>query len=500
MNIESDPVWYGPESQGGGHSKLQSVIDAMTDEIAILDSSGRIAIVNSAWKTFCLKNGGDQLFYIGENYLRICRDAASDPGMGVNAIELEKGLREIIKGTKQEFSMEYPCHSLSRQKWFSLQATHLNHGSPGALVSHSNVTQRRRFQAALLRNEAVQTFLMNATTDSIVTTDRRGVIENVNHATELLFLYKENELLGMNVSKLVRPQVGRNRVRSISQLLSSDPCNTIRCDLIGQRKDGTVIPVKLCVSSNISLDLRTFVFRDMSDFREVQIQALDVVATEKKTVGQELHDGIQQELTGLDLHLQLAQEILDAARQNEGSCRLKAEDFQTLRAIASKLQQGLRDTNRHVGKLARGIMPVQIEANGLCSALAELATNADPMGKCRLRFEGDSALVLPSNKMATNLYRIAQQAIHNSMMHSQADQIIIRLGKHDDEVVLEVTDNGIGFDHLDSFRVGTADRGIGLRIMDYRANSIGGELSIETSKSGGTTIRCTVSGECILKA
>ena len=97
----------------------------------------------------------------------------------------------------------------------------------------------------------------------------------------------------------------------------------------------------------------------------------------------------------------------------------------------------------------------------------------------------------PNNTTATHLYRIAQEAVNNALKHSQAKEIRISLRQNDDQIVLEVSDNGVGIEAAGSrVDITRKDRGMGLRTMQYRAGMIAGTLQIQRRETGGTLVRC----------
>ena len=86
---------------------------------------------------------------------------------------------------------------------------------------------------------------------------------------------------------------------------------------------------------------------------------------------------------------------------------------------------------------------------------------------------------------ASHLYRIAREAVINANKHSQAREIVVALTRSRKEIVLTVTDNGVGFQNSTN-----SVRGLGFHIMNYRARAIGGRLKIECPKEGGTRVEC----------
>jgi signal transduction histidine kinase len=171
---------------------------------------------------------------------------------------------------------------------------------------------------------------------------------------------------------------------------------------------------------------------------------------------------------------------------------LERAELSRLMLSASKLVQGLKEANQHVQSLSHGIMPVQIDAEGLQSALAELANATTVEDKVACHFVRSGALTIESNTVATHLYRIAQEAVNNAQRHGAARDIRVSLSADQHQIQLEVSDDGIGVDASSMKSNGKLNHGAGLQIMEYRASVIGGVLSILAGNNNGTTVRCTI--------
>jgi two-component system sensor kinase FixL len=167
--------------------------------------------------------------------------------------------------------------------------------------------------------------------------------------------------------------------------------------------------------------------------------------------------------------------------------------FNRIREIIQKLNQKLSEANRNVHQLSHGIMPVQIDAEALRSALEELAASTHTPPKVHCRFDCPQPVMAAINTTATHLYRIAQEAVNNALKHSQASEICISLRQDHNQILLEVRDNGVGIPATKSdVEVSRRTRGMGLQTMRYRAGMIGGTLQIEQSETGGTRVRCAI--------
>jgi two-component system CheB/CheR fusion protein len=118
--------------------RLQSILDCLPEHIAVLDAQGIITMVNAAWRRFAMVNGDPNLLHSGPgcNYLSACEPAASTLGEDRAA----RGLRAVLDGTLPSFSLEYPCHSPSEERWFVMNVAPIPGPNFGAVVSHINVT------------------------------------------------------------------------------------------------------------------------------------------------------------------------------------------------------------------------------------------------------------------------------------------------------------------------------------------------------------------------
>lgn len=503
-------------------ARTTGILASISAHIAVIDQAGTIVAVNPAWEDFARQNGGViPRCGVGANYLEVCQQAKGLTGE--QAQRVINGLRAVLDRAAAVFSMEYPCHSPTTKRWFLLQATPLRSAQGGAVVSHTDITDRVKAEHRLRASEERTRAILNTAADAIVTIDRHGIIESVNPATEQLFGYRQEELVGQNVKMLMPRPYCDQHDHYIARYLETGQTTIIGTgrEVVGRRKDGSTFPIDLAVSA-INQHGFTGIIRDISEHKELQKHVLEIATEEQRRIGQELHDGTGQELTALALYAGTLEQMLHGASRLSGpeeTLKLeKAEDaesagnpedagesapgqprwgfseerFRQLREITGRLIDGLAQANRHVHELCYGIMPVQIGAEGLRSALEELATATNTLQNIKCHFWSTNNIAVDNTTTATHLYRIAQEALNNALRHSHAEEVHILLSQTAHQLVLEVRDNGVGFDPTTRHRSGPAS-GMGLRTMEYRAGMIGGLLHIERRQGGGTLVRCTVS-------
>lgn len=201
-------------------------------------------------------------------------------------------------------------------------------------------------------------------------------------------------------------------------------------------------------------------------------EVMEAGEREYRRIGQDLHDGLCQHLTGTALASQVLTERLP---ENEG-----------VRADARRLVALIEDGITLARGIAKGLYPIEKDSAGLMNALAHFAANTTQMFGVECRFECPMPVLIENANTASHLYRIAQEAVSNAIRHGRATQVTILLEESDEGVRLRVSDNGAGLPNPLP-RHG----GMGLRTMRDRTGSIGGQLSIHPSLMGGAEVVCS---------
>ncbi|QDS94146.1 Sensor protein FixL [Roseimaritima multifibrata] len=487
---------------------------------------------------------------------------------------------------------------------------------PIIMTTEHDITERKQAEQKLRDREERLRAILNAAVDSIVTIDRQGIIKSINSATERMFGYTQDELIGQNVKILMPQPYRREHDGYLSRYRETGETHIIGVgrEVAGQRKDGSTFPVDLAVSEVENLSLFTGIIRDITDRKQaeeslrrehefsesltnmarnivlvldtggrivrfnpymeeltgwqldevqgrdwfdtflpehsrektrslfrrgiagerthgnvsailtkdghereiewydttltggkgevtgllttgldvterrmLEREILEIAAEEQRRIGQELHDSTQQQLTGLGLVAQNVAESLEQLVHVDEAVGM-LERVRELHRRAAKLHTGLDQAAREVNHLARGLVPVELDAQGLMSSLAELVRSVGDVQDVECKFINDRAVDVPDNFCSTHLYRVAQEAVNNALKHSRADRIEVSLSELDDLITLKVLDNGDGIEEKSSH-----GPGMGLRIMAYRADLIGATLHIGQATGGGTEVVCTIS-------
>lgn len=208
------------------------------------------------------------------------------------------------------------------------------------------------------------------------------------------------------------------------------------------------------------------------EHKRLEQEILAVSERERHSIGADLHDNLGQQLTALELMCTVLK--ADAAGQPALVRRL------------GEMGKMLREAIMQTRFLARGLVPVGSEPEALQMGLGELAGRIDALGRVHCKFVCPQPVTIADPFVAGHLYRIAQEAVNNAMKHSRANNITLRLDRSATELVLEISDDGSGLPRNES-----TSRGMGLGVMQHRANAIGAELTVTSRRGDGVTIRCS---------
>ncbi|HEY6644993.1 PAS domain S-box protein [Povalibacter sp.] len=355
-------------------------------------------------------------------------------------------------------------------RYYDVRISALRNGQ--AIVGLTLNATERTAQVMAERAVATQARMIESMLEGVAVLDDKGVVGLTNPAFDAMFGYGRGELLGREMNALAGWPVGQ---RERWQMLSLAGTGSMAVEFDARRRDGRHFSAAGVLSGfeiagrNHSL----LVVQDVSERKLLERAMLEAVNREQYRIGNDLHDGLGQELTGIALMLRglagrLATEYRPLHPEIEGITRLVNNAIESTRA------------------LARGLSPVNLERGGLQDALEGLAMHASELYGVPVvftqRLGGNRTLNV---ELANHLYRIAQEAVRNAVRHGQARSIRLHLALARAKVKLSITDDGIGMpaDAMDA-------SGMGLKIMCYRARILGGDVSFEASEPSGTRVVC----------
>ena len=333
-------------------------------------------------------------------------------------------------------------------------------------VNHSLSESEQRMRA-----------ILDTANDAIITIDAQGMMQTVNPAAERIFGYAVAELIGQNVRMLLPASLREEYESLLEQRRAAERrrFGGSSREIQGLRKDGSVVPLEVAVSEVVPGKVFTGIIRDISRRRELEREVTEIAAAEQRRIGQELHDGVSQELTGLSMLAAALKDRLNGA----------AAGSETL---ANRVIDGLAKVHKHVRDVSHGVIPVDVDAEGLRAALEDLVDRVRQQAGITCTFHCPRPVLVKDSLTATHLYHIAQECVNNALRHGHAGRIDIHLHARPETLVLSVSDDGVGISADPNNR-----NGVGLRLMRYRASLIGGALQIRPGEKQGTLVTCTLS-------
>jgi PAS domain S-box-containing protein len=439
------------------------IVATVRESLVVLDKSLRVELANdSFYRTFHVtpaETVGQPLYELGNRQWDIP--------------SLRTLLEDVLPHDHDfnDYEVEHDFERLGRRT-IRINARRLD-AVPLILLTIEDITDQRRGAEVVQRQAAI----INAASEAIIVIDECGIIDSVNPAAERIFGYTVGEMIGQDVQRLMPPSYRVKHNANLSRYMETGVRRIIGIvrEAQGFRKDGSPFPIDLVVSElrvGIGRSFAVFI-RDITERKSLQKEVLAISDREQRRIGQDLHDLIGQELTGLRLMTAgLAENIEKSSKGEE---------------LAHKIGLGLKRAFGHVRTLAKGLAPVEVDAQGLMTALEELAARVSELPGVTCTQKCNGAVPVVENSTASQLYRIALEAVTNAVRHGQARHIGISLETEGPLIALRIRDDGMGI----------ADRqaeatGMGLRIMSYRAGLINATLDIIPAEGGGTEVICTL--------
>lgn len=338
-----------------------------------------------------------------------------------------------------------------------------------------DITDLKRTEEALQEERNVVSAILHTVGALVVVLDPEGRIIRFNRACEQTSGYSFAEVSGQKIWDIFMVPEEVDRFKLDFRQLCTDQLPSDYEGYLVKRDGGrrliawssTVLPGNDGAPTYI---IATGI--DITERKHLEKTILEVSGREQRRIGQDLHDGLGQHLTGIAFMSKVQeQKLLDKSLPEAGD--------------AAKIVKLVNEAINKTRELARGLLPVVSDAQGLMSALQQWAGEVEDLFGISCRFLCFQPVLIHDDTVATHLYYIAREAVNNAIKHGHASQIMIRLAADQEQGALTITDNGSGI------KEATANNaGMGRHLMSYRARVIGGALDIQGVAAGGTAVTC----------
>jgi PAS domain S-box-containing protein len=344
-------------------------------------------------------------------------------------------------------------------------------GKPRQYVAiRTDITGRKRAEETL----SWQAAIIESSDDAIISKTLAGVITSWNQGAEKIFGYTAGEVIGQPMLMLFPPERVKEEKEILARIARGESVDHFETTRV--RKGGKRIEVSVTISpirdSQGRIVGASKIARDISERRALELAVEAAAEQERTRIARELHDGLGQQLGGLRF-------LMDGLRRDLQSAN--SPQAETAGQLAKEIATALTQART----LSHELYAVPPSPDGLLQALENLAERASERG-IDCQFAGGAPVLMPNQVVASHLYRIAQEAVHNALKHSRATRIELELVEQTDDVELRVRDNGVGFP------AATRSRGLGLHTMEQRARLVGGRLAVMSQSHGGVMIICSV--------
>jgi PAS domain S-box-containing protein len=378
-----------------------------------------------------------------------------------------------------------------RVVWFHCEVKMVRHEDGRPWFIHGigfDITEQKYAEEALGKSEEMLRGIFEFAPDTMVVVNEKGNIERVNVQVERMFGYDRGELLGQPVEILMPERFQLNHVKNRSEYIS-DPHLRPMGDgpgFYGRRKDGSEFPVEIMLSPVIDKEnaLVIAIIRDITKRQKnqealheyadrMQIlsrRLIEVQEMERRNIALELHDEIGQILTGLKLTLEMS------SRLPEGELRASLAGAQ---ALVNELMTRTRE-------LSLDLRPATLDHLGLMSALLRHFRHYTSQTQVDVDFRQDGLEGRRfSPELETAAFRIVQEALTNIARHSEAEKATIRIWANKSALMIQIEDDGKGFDTEKAF---AAHQSSGLAGMRERVLLTGGNFSVSSQADSGTRL------------
>lgn len=383
---------------------------------------------------------------------------------------VDKSYRKFAQSDR-EYTVEYRIISHDNKKKWIFEKGHLLRDHDKNIIAYIRVSRditAEKQSEGKFKNMA-KVFMESA--DPIIIEDLDGNIIDMNDEAVRAYGWEREDLLGKTIKTIIPTKRHAQTDELLCQCIEEADVKNV--ESLRLSRDNKIIPVLLSFSllrdenenpaavATISKDIT-----DVIEARKLQKEIIKISETERQNVGQVLHDELGQILTGVSYITESIKEKI------ENSLPVDINDINTVSGLITKAVNQTRN-------LSRGLNPVYIK-EGLRISLEELANESEKLYgiSCNTVIEGDAYIDDPVT--ATHLYYITKESINNAIKHSRARNIELFLFSNESGFLLRIQ-NDI---HDSGGKKPHKDRGLGLRIMKYRAGIIDADFSIEGDDAG----------------
>lgn len=444
--------------------KYRMLVETMNDGIAMVDENYLITFTNDK---FCQMIGYSKDEITGQRLASlICEDERQ---------KFHNEMRKRKEGYQEKY--EIALQSSRGDRVYTIVSPRLirdeNNSYAGSFGIFTDITERREMEEELRHSEERYRTIFETSGSAMIIVEEDMTISQANKETEKITGYSRDAIIGNKkfTDFLTKNQLERSII--YHHLRRKDPNsvpNQYEFSFVnrsGEEREAIAIISMIPGTSSSVVSIQ-----DITERRRLEKEILNISMLEQQRIGQDLHDDLGQILTGTGFLCELLIKKLSEKSIPEAT-------------DAQEIYKLIMEAKEHTRVLSRGLCPVDIGLGGITTAIKQIADNTEKVFGIRCHFDYDSDILIEDSTVETQLYYIVQEALTNSVKHGKAENLNIELKKIGNKIHLNVRDDGIGIpDAIDLMK------GLGLRIMFYRAEVIGASINIYRNGERGTIVSC----------
>lgn len=453
-----------------------TILQNVTYGIIIVDENGIVKFCNRC----CEKILGYTIGELLNHSIRLL--------YGEDKYELFRDMMEKFRQGEPIKARLHAKHKSNGRVWTDFRSEFVTEDGPfyqHHIISFCEIEKLKKTEVELERSEAFAEAIIEKSTDAIISTDKNGVIQSFNPAAEKMFGYSKNEIIGKNINLLMPFPHNQNHGKYIQKYLKTGGKKIIDIsrEVQGVNKDKTVFPIEVTISEASWEGERYFsnIIKNISDRRDLERRISEISNQERRRIGQDLHDGLGQMLTGIRM---VSENLAKKMKINGIS---QATDVKQIAEMA-------QEADEYARALTRGMVQIDLENKGLSTALNELCERSEMLFSIRCTYNEVGSMVIDDHTAALQVYRIVQEAINNAVKHGKAKNIHVRLSNSGQHTSVVVDDDGVGFGPDFSKK---RKQGMGIQIMKHRASILGGILELSRTEDNLTRVHCIIPNDLI---
>lgn len=459
---------------------LQSAFESSVAAVVVTDMHSCVAVVNPAFETLF---GYSREQIIGRNL--------SVLASGRHGSEYFREMWEELR-TRGCWSGDIVNRGKDGREivcWLSISALrNSNHHITHYVGSYRDISDQLQSMEALRREQRFANAIMESMPGIVYFYDTSGRFRRWNRNFLEVSGYSAEELQGMQPldffdaehKQLMQDRIGNvfeNGADSVEAPFVTKSGVSIPYLFTGQRLNYAGENFLIGVGIDISKRKAAEHARDaqLERLQSLSRQVLEIQERERNALGRELHDSIAQDIGAVSLNLTILRSLL--GEPMNGALAQRLDDSQTL----------LEEAAHRLRDLMVELRPPGLDEFGLVAALAEHANRVARRTGISITVNGSDPQPRFQASVAITLFRIVQEALNNVVKHARASEVRISLEVGSEEVILDVEDDGSGFDLPG--RSARGSRGMGMLTMSERAESIGGQCTVRSTIGKGTLVR-----------